>query len=155
MAEDLVQATFLSALRGAGSFQGRSGERTWLVGILKHKVVDHFRRARREFLSEELETREGVGGEYIDRQGHWRVGQAEWLTQPERAVEREEFWKALNGCLEHLSEGHRKVFVLRELEEQEAEDICQALGISLSNLWVSLHRARLQLRACLRQKGLG
>ena len=148
-AEDLVQDTYLAAMKGADGFSGRSTERTWLVGILKHKIIDHFRKHKRMFLSEELETRELDPQESLDRKGHWKLGQAEWITQPEKAYERKEFWVQLNACLEHLKERHRNVYVLRELEHQEADAICEALDISPSNLWVTLHRARLQLKDCL------
>jgi RNA polymerase sigma-70 factor (TIGR02943 family) len=148
-AEDLVQDTFLAALKGAQSFSGRSAERTWLVGVLKHKIIDHFRKHKRMFLQEDLETREPDPENYLDRKGTWKVGQSAWITQPEKAAERTEFWQALNGCLDKLNERQRAVFVLRELQEQDAEDICSSLDISLSNLWVLLHRARLQLKSCL------
>ncbi len=150
-AEDLVQDTFLSALKAADSFAGRSSERTWLVGILKHKIIDHFRKSKRMFLSEDLETRELPAGTSVDPKGTWTLGQAEWITQPEKAYERKELWKVLNRCIEALNERHKKVYVLRELQEQDAEEVCEALDISPSNLWVSLHRARLQLRDCLNE----
>ncbi|MGA0333047.1 MAG: sigma-70 family RNA polymerase sigma factor [Kiritimatiellia bacterium] len=154
-AEDLVQDTFLAAMKGATSFSGRSKERTWLVGILKHKIIDHFRKHKRMFLSEDLEIPEHDPQDFLDRKGNWTVGQSAWITQPEKAFELKEFWKHLNGCLEHLTEQQRKVYVLRELEEHSAEEICDALEMSPSNLWVTLHRARLQLKDCLTQKGLG
>jgi len=154
-AEDLVQDTFLAALRGADSFSGRSSERTWLVGILKHKIIDHFRKHNRMFLSEDLETRELDPHASLDRKGHWKVGQSEWITQPEKAYERKEFWDQLNQCLDHLNERQKQVYVLRELQNQEADDICEELDISSSNLWVTLHRARLRLRECLTRNWTG
>lgn len=154
-AEDLVQDTFLAAMKGAKSFSGRSKERTWLVGILKHKIIDHFRKHKRMFLSEDLELKEQDPEAFLDRKGNWTVGQSAWITQPETALEMKEFWTHLNGCLEHLGEQQRKVYVLRELEEQSADDICEAMEMSPSNLWVTLHRARLQLKDCLTSKGLG
>lgn len=148
-AEDLVQDTYLAAMKGADGFSGRSTERTWLVGILKHKIIDHFRKHKRMFLSEDLETRELNPHDSLDRKGHWKIGQAEWITQPEKAYERKEFWAQLNTCLDHLKERHRQVYVLRELEHHDADAICDDLDISPSNLWVTLHRARLQLKDCL------
>jgi RNA polymerase sigma-70 factor (ECF subfamily) len=150
-AEDLVQDTYLAAMKGADSFSGRSTERTWLVGILKHKIIDHFRKHNRMFLSEDLETREQDPHAFLDRKGNWKVGQSEWITDPEKAYERKEFWTQLNACLEHLSDRHRKVYVLRELQEQDAEEICSEMNMTPSNLWVTLHRARLQLKECLTQ----
>ena len=149
VAEDMVQETFLAGLKGADGFSGRSAERTWLVGILKHKIIDHFRKNKREVLygddwrgTTDTET-------YLDRRGHWKTGQSEWITQPEKAFERKEFWNVLNSCVSQLNDNQRAVFVQRELEDRNAEEICDALDISSSNLWVLLHRARLQLRRCL------
>jgi len=153
-AEDLVQDTLLAAYKASEGFSGRSSERTWLVGILKHKIIDHFRKHKRMFLSEDLETREQETGAYLDRKGHWKVGQSEWITDPEKAYERKEIWKQLSTCLDKLSERHKKVYVLRELQDQNAEDICEDLDISPSNLWVTLHRARLQLKDCLMAAGI-
>ncbi|WFB37203.1 sigma-70 family RNA polymerase sigma factor [Kiritimatiellota bacterium B12222] len=154
-AEDLVQDTFLAAMKGSESFSGRSKERTWLIGILKHKIIDHFRKHKRMFLSEDLELKEQDPQEFLDRKGNWTVGQSAWITQPEKAYELKEFWKHLNACLEHLPQQQRQVYILRELEELSADDICESLEMSPSNLWVTLHRARLQLKDCLTSKGLG
>jgi RNA polymerase sigma-70 factor (ECF subfamily) len=154
-AEDLVQDTFLAALKGSDSFSGRSREQTWLIGILKHKIIDHFRKHNRMFLSEDLETREQDPGAFLDRKGEWTVGQSAWITDPEEAYRRKEIWAHLEECLEHLSERQKQVYVLRELQDQGAEEICDALDVSASNLWVTLHRARLQLKECLSGKGLG
>lgn len=149
VAEDLVQDTFLAGIKGAESFSGRSAERTWLVGILKHKITDHFRKQGRE-----VAVGDAIGDAhdtevYLDRKGHWKTGQSEWITQPQLVAERKEFWKVLNGCVEQLNDRQREVFVMRELEDQNAEEFCNSLDISSSNLWVLLHRARLQLRRCL------
>lgn len=150
-AEDLVQETLLAALRGAEGFRGQSTERTWLVGILRHKILDHFRRNRREMSLERPEDALSDAERYLDRKGHWKVGQAEWITQPEKAYARKEFWKVLHNCLGKLNERQRRIFELRELEDHNAETICDLMNISPSNLWVLLHRARLQLKTCLEE----
>ena len=149
LAEDLVQDTFLAALKGQDSFSGRSSERTWLVGILKHKIIDHFRKAKREVLSDQLELREQPVDDYLDRKGKWKLGQEAWVTNPEKAYERKELWTVLNRCIDRLNERQKKIYVLRELQEQDTARICEELDISSSNLWVLLHRARLQLKACM------
>ncbi len=149
VAEDMVQDTFLAAMKGKDGFSGRSTERTWLVGILKHKIIDHYRKYRREVLSEDLELHPVAEGTSIDPKGHWKPGQADWITNPEKAYQRREFWAALNACVDKLNPRHKQVFVLRELQDHEAEAICKDLGITDNNLWVMLHRARLQLKACL------
>lgn len=152
--EDLVQDTFLAALKGAESFSGRAQERTWLIGILKHKIIDHFRKHKRMFLSEDLEMKEQDPGAFLDRKGEWTIGQSAWITDPQEAFRRKEIWKILEECLEQLPERQKAVYILREVQEQRAEDICKELDISPSNLWVTLHRARLQLRTCLAGKGI-
>jgi RNA polymerase sigma-70 factor (ECF subfamily) len=149
IAEDLVQETFLAAMKAKERFSGRSSERTWLVGILKHKIIDHIRKSKRETLSEDIDIREAPTEEYFDRKGHWKVGAPEWVTNPTRAYEQKEFWGVLDSCMKKLQSKQHEVFQRRELEGQDASEICEALDISSSNLWVLLYRARLQLRKCL------
>lgn len=154
-AEDLVQDTFLAAWKGADSFSGRSQKRTWLIGILKHKIIDYFRKHNRMFLSEDLEMKELDPHAFLDRKGEWTLGQASWITDPEEAFERKEIWASLEDCISYLPGKQKEIYVLRELQDQPADDVCEQLDVSPSNLWVSLHRARLQLRDCLSGKGLG
>lgn len=119
----------------------------------KHKILDHFRKHKRMILSEDLETREQDPHAYLDRKGTWKVGQSEWITQPEKACGRKEFWKHLNLCLEQLNDRHRDVYTMWELQNRGAEEICEVLDLSRSNLWVCLYRARLQLREGLTKNG--
>ena len=90
-AQDAVQETFLAAVKGAEKFTGRSSEKTWLVGILKHKVVDYIRKASRERSYEDVSLAEGVIDDSIDRKGHWRTGDSEWRVNPRLAFEQQEF----------------------------------------------------------------
>ena len=154
-AEDAVQETFLAALKAYKEFQGRASERTWLVGILKHKIVDHFRRATREApLGEEAD--EGPEHrEFFERpepwQGHWNNNYApnEWHATPAELIERNDFWKVYNDCLSPLPQRTASAFTLREVDGLKSEEICEILSIKVNNLWVMLHRARLHLRNCL------
>jgi len=148
-AEDAVSETILAALAKPQAFEARSQLKTWLVGILKHKIIDHYRKHRREVLSEDLGLHQVAEGTSIDPKGHWKLGQSEWITNPVKAYQRREFWAALNACVEKLNPRHKQVFVLRELQDHDAEAICKDLGITDNNLWVMLHRARLQLKQCL------
>ena len=148
-AEDLVQETFLAGIKSRESFSGRSTERTWLVGILKHKIVDFIRKDSRQTLTADIENREQNTEEYFDRKGTWKVGPSEWLVNPQKAFERGEFWVVLNNCMDGLKEKQRAVFEKRELEALDADEICEELEISPSNLWVLLFRARAQLKKCL------
>jgi RNA polymerase sigma-70 factor (ECF subfamily) len=154
VAEDLVQETFLAALKGRESFSGKSSERTWLVGILKHKISDHFRNASREQPVEDPQV-------YIDPEdpfdesGRWKVGPGKWGGSPAKAMEDKEFWGVFGRCLEDLPERLRQVFSLRELDGVEGSQVCKVLSISSTNLWVILHRARTQLRKCLELNWFG
>jgi RNA polymerase sigma-70 factor (ECF subfamily) len=153
-AEDVVQETLLAALQNFDAFGGRSSERTWLVGILKHKLIDHFRRASREAPAElEIESLSGDEnfrdeGEWIE---HWRpeCAPTEWSITPEAALAQSEFWSVFDRCLDPLPERMARAFTLREVDGLTSDEVCELLGISSSNLWVLLHRARLRLRRCI------
>jgi RNA polymerase sigma-70 factor (TIGR02943 family) len=149
VAEDLVQETFLAAFHSRETFKGRSSEKTWLVGILKNKIIDYFRKKNREMPAEKIELMADTLSDAFDESGHWRVGPAPWDTNPDAQFEQEEFMVILQQCIERLPERLAQVFVLREMDELETKKICKLLGISASNAWVMLHRARASLRECL------
>jgi RNA polymerase sigma-70 factor (ECF subfamily) len=148
-AEDVVQETFLAAIKAQQNFTGKSSARTWLIGILKHKIVDLIRKESREQPIDEIETLEEPSELFFDRKGHWRVAPAEWQVHPGKVLEQKEFMGVLENCLKHLPERLRRLFVLRELEDQETDEICKVLGITPTNLWVMLYRARMRLRGCI------
>lgn len=155
VAEDIVQETLLAALQAYKKFAGRGSERTWLVGILKHKIIDHYRRTSREtpldlrdsqpFEHEEFFRQEG---EWI---GHWRQEDAptDWGGNPENLLQRSEFIGVFQRCLTPLPERVARAFTLREVDGFTSEEICQVLSITVNNLWVMLHRARMHLRRCI------
>ena len=158
VAEDLVQETFISALQGLDRFKGGSAIRTWLVGILKHKIIDHFRKSSQEvsatdltFLTEETEE------EAYNRLGMWKWKDRprNWDDNPDNVLNNKEFWGVFTGCLEGLQESFRRAFALRELEGMKTDEICKILHITPTNLWVILHRARAKLRSCLEAKWFG
>jgi RNA polymerase sigma-70 factor, ECF subfamily len=139
-----------------GTFRGRSSERTWLVGILRHKLLDHVRRSRRERCVETLETTDdNVLGRYFDRRGLWKVGPARGRGDPSSDLERREFWAALGQCLARLPPGLSDAFLLYELDGLDGGAICETLQISPANLWQRLHRSRILLRDCLERQGFG
>lgn len=152
--EDLVQETFLAALRAHGSFKGRSSVRTWLTGILKHKIIDYLRRRYRELpesassLPYEDEELFRTKGDFVD---HWRreVGPKEPVFDPGEEIDRREFWSIIERCLERLPERLKIAFTLREISGLDTEEICKDLEVTTTNLWVMLHRARMQVRRCL------
>lgn len=158
VAEDLVQDTLLAAFQGKDRFTGESSERSWLTGILKHKVMDYFRRLARErtinpddSLPEELEGR-------FDELGMWKhepeSGPMNWGPDAASLMERKEFMTALKLCITKLPPRCADAFVMREMDAIDSTLIQETLGISASNFWVLLHRARMQLRLCLEQNWL-
>ena len=148
-AEDLVQETLLAAFRAVENFRGESTERTWLTGILKHKVLDHFRRSGRgKTLSEEDETSMEKAS-LFNETGQWSIKPGNW-GEPERSLEQEQFWNTMSNCIENLPEKLRLLYILREFDGIETDVLLETLNISSkNNLWVMLSRARLQLRHCL------
>jgi len=149
-AEDAVQEALLAAVQGARQFAGQSSVRTWLIGILKHKIVDHIRKAAREPAAKPLEG-ETTGDDleaFFGSDGHFTDPPLEWDT-PESALEQRRFFEALERCLEALPRNTADAFMMRELMGLETEEICKELGVSPSNCWVMLYRARMNLRACL------
>lgn len=158
-AEDVVQETFLAALRGYERFQGRGSERTWLVGILKHKITDHYRKITREAPLGQGEEDEGPEhAEFFTRSdgwdNHWNNNYAptEWHATPDQLVEQSDFWRVFHECLAPLPPRTATAFTFREVDGLKSEEICAILGVSTNNLWVMLHRARLHLRNCLEMK---
>lgn len=148
-AEDVVQETFLSALNSMKNFRGHSSERTWLTSILKHKILDHFRKKQREKTPHDLGVPQDNVQQFFDEKGHWKEGPSKWDTNPKKLLEQKEFLRILHTCLEGLSSRVAKTFVLREIEGLNTDEICKVLNISATNCWVILHRARMLLRRCL------
>lgn len=155
IAEDLVQETFLAALKGASAHEGRASARSWLVGILKHKLYDHFRNAKRETVFADLEFYDDeesfrfVGESRVSGGWEHERGPLEWPDDPGSALDSEVFWKVFQECTRKLPVNVSMVFTLREVDGLEGKEICRMIGISENNLWVILHRARMALRSCL------
>jgi RNA polymerase sigma-70 factor (ECF subfamily) len=154
-AEDLVQETFIAALKASSNFSGRSSERSWFVGILKHKIVDFFRKDSRERSVADLEAINFRTPSSTDNSWRWLQGHSATLERPEGAAEEKDFYSVLVQCLSQLPETLSKAFVLREIEGLETQEVCKILGISSTNLWVRLHRARAMLRTQLKMKWVG
>lgn len=147
-AEDAVQDTFLAALGAWTRYRGESGERAWLFGILEHKVVDRLRRRGREVALDSDDQADAMIARAFDRTGQ------PWL-RPGEDAEREEFWVTLSGCLNALPDTLETTFRLIELDGLGTQEVCKLLGISPTNAWVRLHRARLGLRECLERHWFG
>lgn len=155
-AEDLVQETLLAAWRGHDAFAGKSSERTWLIGILKRRIVDYYRVRWREQPASELGT-DAEGDRLIDsmfdRNGMWTEERPGKWNDPRKNLDSIELLGHLRACLDGLPPRLAEVFTLRELEDLDAKSVCQELGISSTNLWQLMHRARLGLRRCLEKAG--
>jgi len=133
LAEDLVHDVFEAVLSGRALFAGRSALRSWLTGILKHKVVDL--------------VRQRAGTVSLDDEGDENDGPAMPCPLPlpdERAEQRERLTRTL-ARIEALPAGLRDVMHLRVLQDEPTDSVCHALSISEDNLFVRLHRARRQL----------
>lgn len=149
-AEEVVQETFVAALRGKDQYTGAGAEGAWLLGILKRKIIDCVRRRNRPDAGRETEPGEDPSETLFDEKGNWRSDPRIMGRQPEALLEREEFWQTFRGCLDSLPQRQADVFALREVEDLSSEHICKALQITPSNLWVLLHRARLRLMICMK-----
>ncbi len=158
LAEDMVQETLLSAIQSIRSYGGKSTERTWLIGILKHKIIDHYRRNSKQVQITDEDTDLSGVEHFFERpdkwDGHWAIPlrPVDPEQSPEDVLERSEFWEVMNGCLSALPSRVANVFSLREMDGMTSEEICEVLGLSASNFWVIMHRARMQLRRCIEIK---
>jgi len=150
-AEDAVSEVLLAALAKPQSFAGKSQLKTWLIGILKHKLIDQIRRHSREVSLTTDEDSADLDDLLFDDTGHWRVAPAEW-GDPEQACGQREFFAVLEICVERLPGVQGRVFMMREWLELDAAEICKELGLTTTNLWVLLHRARLRLQMCLQER---
>jgi len=153
-AEDAVQETFLAALKAKDSFAGQSSERTWLVSILKNKIVDHFRRISREADFENLDLLTAADDDYLasgSRAGTWKTGRrpADWMIETSDPAEQKEFWEFLRMCIDQLAPHISIIFVLRDIEDLKNEEICNIVNLQPTNLRVILYRVRKRLRQCL------
>ena len=159
IAEDLVQETFLAALKARNNFQGRSTAKTWLIAILKHKIVDHIRKRVREQISDKVESMHNTAAiDPVDNsfndEGDWQIRPSKWAIDPMRLYEQKEFMDVLYHCLGGLPERQAEAFMMREIDGFSTEEICKVLNITATNSWVMLYRARMWLRRCLENNWL-
>lgn len=157
IAEDLVQDALLAAVKARKTFAGRSSVRSWLIGILKNKITDHYRKRSRESTFTDLDFLQDEFAEKFDADGFWDhdLGPKEWKPPSDEVLHREEFWNVLRDCLEKLPPRIGAVFRMRVMDESESREVCSALQVSESNLWVMLHRARMALRECFERNWFG
>jgi RNA polymerase sigma-70 factor (ECF subfamily) len=172
VAEELVQETFLAALRAKDAFAGHSTERTWLIGILRRKITDHYRKASATAPLEGTDVARGVStgdenfdpksrgagprrgkstfsAHFFDDKAHWKSKVPAWPADPDMTLTRADFWRVLDDCMGKLPATVASAFCLREIEHLETEEICKILDITATNLWARIYRSRMWLRECL------
>lgn len=149
VAKDLVQDTFLAAWRNHDNFKGEISEKNWLYTILKNKIIDHFRKASTRL----TDSLPGMADDdpYFDEAQHWKqvAYPNEWNTVSDGLITKKEFYEVLRNCKNKLKQIQDTVFTMKYLDGMDSEEICKVLNLTTSNYWVLIHRAKLQLRACL------
>lgn len=151
LADDVVQDALMAVLEKPDGYAGQSSLRTYVIGIMKHKIVDALRSTRRtcrlddtlddDLSQEQVDALFAADGHPMQRPRHW--------GNPDAALEQQDFFRMLELCLEKLPPRAARIFMMREWLELDTEEICRELDISASNVWVMLYRARLRLRECL------
>jgi len=153
LAEDAVQEALIGAFKSANRFGGRAALKTWVFAILKNKIADVLRQRQRMHEADRVlhahEEDEDLR-ELFDVRGFWRADErpAEW-GNPDQDMHSTQFWRIFEACLDHLPNQQARIFMMREFIELETPEICETVGITVSNLNVMLHRTRLRLRECL------
>ena len=155
LAEDVVQETFLAAIKSE-SFAGQSSPRTWLTGILKHKIIDLMRKKNRETVVSDLidESENYSADDFFDATGHWIDKPQKW-DMPEDMMEQKQFLGVLQSCIDKLPPKLANLFMLRDVHETDNDEICKDLNITPTNAWVMLYRARMGLRKCIEINWIG
>jgi len=153
-ARDIVQETLIAAWKSRKNFRGDSSARTWLVGIMKHKIIDHVRsEIRNRKLSEEVES--DPTSAWFSADGSWQHAPTAWSDNPEAVSENSQFRKVLYACIGKLPEKQRTIFSMRELAGEDSDTVCNEMDITPTNLHVMMHRARMALRSCLEMNWFG
>ncbi|MFS1523607.1 RNA polymerase factor sigma-70 [Microbulbifer sp. 2304DJ12-6] len=159
LSEDAVQEALMGALKNSRSFSGCSALKTWVFAILKNKIADILRQRRRFVDADQLVRKDREAhnhDELFDQSDHWQKSERpkKWVD-PESAIYDKHFWRIFEACLSHLPARQAQLFMMREFIELESHEICASAEISVSNLNVTLHRARLRLRECLEDNWFG
>lgn len=152
LSKDLVQETYLAAWRNKDSFRGEASLKNWLFLILKSKIIDHFRKAK----TNAIVTDDDDAHVFFDSQDHWRKGiyPAALSVNFQSEMERRDFFIVFQSCGKKMKEIQHAVFVMKYVDELDSEEICKIMGLTPSNYWVLIHRAKVQLRACLEKNWL-
>lgn len=149
LCKDMIQETFLAAWRNMDNYRSEASVKNWLFVILKSKITDHFRKAHTQLVGSI--TEEHNDHIFFDEHDHWRKGMypKQWSVDFSNNIESKEFLKVFQSCGRKLKELQNTVFVMKYVDGLESEEICKELSLTASNYWVLIHRAKVQLRACL------
>jgi RNA polymerase sigma-70 factor (ECF subfamily) len=152
IAKDLISETFLAGLKSKDNFKGEASERTWLISILKRKIIDHYRKIN----SNKGKAEVRISYKDDESEGDWLE---ERVSDPfdktaEDVMENEELGLAIYGCLDTLNEKHAIIFKMKTIDGFDTEAICNEFNITASNLWVIIHRARKSMAECLEKNWL-
>lgn len=150
-AEDAVSETLLAALAKPLAYEARSQLKTWLVGILKHKIIDALRLRQREVTLDsgsDDDRADPMDHMPFKADGHFAEKPADW-GNPEQDLKSRQFMAVMDACTQKLPPVQGRLFLMREWLEMSSEEICKELALTPTNLYVQLHRARLRLRECL------
>ncbi len=155
VAQDLVQDTFMAALKAKDNFKGKSSEKTWFTSIMRHKIIDHIRKKYKQPTLETDHTGDIDTNSYFHSNGKWKDPPKDWESNPEKLLEQKSFLEILKQCVEGIPQKLAHALTLRELEGVTTKEICKVLDISSTNCWTMLHRARLLVRKCVETNWLG
>ena len=150
LCKDILQETFLAAWRNMDSYRGEASAKNWLFVILKSKIIDHLRKTHGKATMETIYL-EYNDHTFFDEEDHWRKGMypKQWSVDFNNIVETKEFYKVFQACRSKLKQLQNTVFMMKYVDGLNSEDICKDLSLSTANYWVLIHRAKVQLRACL------
>lgn len=156
LAEDAVQDSLIAVLEKPDQFSGQSSLRTYVIGILKYKIIDTLRLSSRERQIEpqDDQSEEDAIDALFTANGHNQTPPRNW-GNPDATLEQKDFFKVLQICLDKLPAKTARIFMMREWLELETDEICKELDITTSNAWVLLYRARTRLRECLELNWFG
>lgn len=149
VAQDLVQDTFMAALKSMKNFKGKSSEKTWFTSILRNKIIDHIRKKYKQPILETDQTGDIDTNSYFHSNGKWKDSPKDWASNPEKLLEQKSFLEILKKCVGDIPQKLAHALTLRELEGVTTKEICKVLDISSTNCWTMLHRARLLVRKCV------
>ena len=154
VSQDLVQETLMAALKAKDNFKGTAAEKTWLTGIMKHKIIDAIRRKYRETAIEDKVLDFRAQEDNFDDNGRWKTGPEEWASNPEKLLNQKDFMAVVTRCFAELPERQGRALSMKELDGETTKTICKVLNVSPTNAWVILHRARVLMRKCIEAKWL-